>query len=411
MKLILLALHFTACFALVSVRVPNAVLHDDAKIISKIDTSVTVILLTFPELYRSNHDLSLCNKLMLRWKNYLLGDGGVYFDQRPKALRELNTHLSFRLMSDIAHHYKDEHVKVESAVISTCARFEVIVTLEMKSSSPSINFELRDSILRILSEQMVSFRCKTKGKKLKFIVRRAKYFMFKVIPFLPRDNCRRVYNDDICEDWLPQIDAIWSDLSKTVLMTSEVKEICRRLCYTASGLDRPIFRPFSARDSHIVYQMKRSSEAVIRSQYNLSESSSTYCKILFDTALQSSKAARSPKVLPILDDLRLESKGVDGPIELSKLAADAAKLTAIEPAVRNCCKRFQSLERSNDIAYFRHLASEIVSRSGFKLESDECASIRRILHQPMIDMKNGIKVPPEEVLYLVQNEINKMIKD
>lgn len=368
---------------------------------------VNVILLSFPELYNHENEASFDNTLMRRWKTYILGDGGVYFDQRPNSLRELNKHISVSIVNSLLVRYHDSSVQVETTVLSTCARFEVLVSVEMKSLQQEIHPCVRDLVLEIISEQITAFRCKTRGKDLNYfyIKRRMKYIGFKLLPFSPRDNPNRIYNGNIRDDWLEDIQNMTCALSQSVVVTREFQDICRRLCFMASGLDRQLFRPFSARDSHIVSQMKRSLEGTVKSSQDGSKSSSTYCKLLFDAALQSGKASRSSKVVPLLDELRLVSKGADGPPDLSLKAAECAKVFAVEPLVSQCCSKFQSMKRALDVSDFRYKVSEMVSQSGLKLESDECAAIRTIIHQPTMDIRNGINIKVDDVLTDVEAEL------
>jgi hypothetical protein len=371
---------------------------------------VSVFLLSFPELYHDEKETSFANRLMKRWKTYILGDGGVYFDQRPNSLRELNKHISVSMVNSLLDRCHDNSVNVETAVISTCARFEVLVAVEMESMDEQHETYFQDLVLKIISEQIIAFRCKTRWRNLNYfyIMKRMKYIAFKILPFSPRDNPNRIYNGTIRDEWFHDIQDMTRALSKSAVVRNDIQDICRRLCSMASGLDRPYFRPFSARDSHIISQMKRSSEGIVKSSQSVSKSSSTYCKLLFDSALHSGKASRSSKVVPLLDELRLVSKGADGPRELSLRAAECAKLFAVEPSVSQCYSKFNSMKRAKDVSDFRYRASTLVSQFGLKLESDECAIIRSILHQPTIDIRNGLNIKTDDVLAEIQAELSRI---
>ena len=75
------------------------------------------------------------NTKLLRWKKAALGDGGVYWDQRPKSLVAFNyalaEHISQRLSSQREQNCTDScNSAVECAVISTCARFEILLSVQ-----------------------------------------------------------------------------------------------------------------------------------------------------------------------------------------------------------------------------------------------------------------------------------------
>jgi len=164
--------------------------------------------------------------------------------------------------------------------------------------------------------------------------------------------------------------------------------VARRMCMLAAGLlpspqeDKDNgtntitidFRPFSARDSHVVSQMNRSVEGASRlslssSHYPLDSQQKTNSrlsnddndqsttttttaatqitlgvrttKLVFDSALQAGKAARSPKTVPLLHDLRLTAgtKTTATKNTTTLLMAEAANLAlelAVEPIVRVC---------------------------------------------------------------------------
>lgn len=406
----LLLCTFVNSFSFSSVREYRNPLQIENNVSGNSGGNVSVFLLSFPELYHHEKETSSTNTLMKRWKTYILGDGGVYFDQRPISLRELNKHVSASIVHSLLERYHYNSVNVEAAVLSTCARFEVLLTVEMKPINQDYENYLRDLVLKNISEQIIAFRCKTKWKDLNYfyISRRMKYIAFKIFPFLPRDNPNRIYVGNIRDEWVNDIQHMTYALSKSVVVRNEIEDICRRLCFMASGLDRPLFRPFSARDSHIISQMKRSMEGIVKSSQYGSESSSTYCKILFDAALHSGKASRSSKVVPLLDELRVVSKGADGPRDISLRAAECAKIFAVEPSVSQCCSKFRSMKRAKDVSDFRHRVSKLVSQYGFELESNKCAKIRSILHQPTIDIRNGINIRADDVLFEIQAELCKM---
>lgn len=195
------------------------------------------------------------------------------------------------------------------------------------------------------------------------------------------------------------------------MVTVNVENVSRRLCLIGAGLqDRPIFRPFSSRDAHVMAQIKRSSDGAVQQgpDEKSFDTTTTYCKILFDVALQCGKAARSPKAVPILDDLRSASNGADGPPELSKAAALSAVKLAVNPAVVMCSAKLKAMEATNEILRLREGAADLTRQSGRRLDSAGCVPIRNLLHEPTIRLREGKSVDIEKVLKDVQIEIDRI---
>ena len=86
-----------------------------------------------------------------RWKRYCLGYGGLYFDQRPRTLTAHNSLLCREVVRAFASGALDSRgdgdggggetnedgpvdVDVEYAILSTCARLEIIVSVDLLSS-------------------------------------------------------------------------------------------------------------------------------------------------------------------------------------------------------------------------------------------------------------------------------------
>ena len=126
------------------------------------DSSSSIHLIHFPTLYNTTaiHDRKVRRSVrhLERWKRYCLGDGGVYFDRRPRTLTELNRRLCHDLLHSLLpfrNHRSDDHhishdtnsstastdmhvdVDVECAIISTCARLEIIISFEHLNHSSS----------------------------------------------------------------------------------------------------------------------------------------------------------------------------------------------------------------------------------------------------------------------------------
>ena len=155
----------------------------------------------------------------------------------------------------------------------------------------------------------------------------------------------------------------------TILTHSEgVEPVSRHLSRFAAGLENSIgvFRPFSARDSHVMHQLKRSAAGAVSltGVYNASDQppihrSVKYIKLLMDSALHAGKAARSTKQVPILDQLRIAMRNSDIMMTkeakeifegLTKDAEQQALSLAIEPTVQNCVSRFIAMDNAKTLS-------------------------------------------------------------
>ncbi len=401
--------------------------------------SVDVYLFTFPSLYPKIQNernskkskkkgdtptLSKSMNLLKQWKYHVLGDGGVYFDQRPNTLPVLNSfvleELMGQLQSELEQFYNstDIYLDGECAIISTCKRFEILVTIESKvedygSNTAKVHHHeiispdrIQNIISTILTEQIMNQR------------RRLKFQRFLPFLSLPLDRPSRVTHskkqkDKRRKDKYHQSirDTLQKDLSHEMIVVDGVHDVALRLLTLASGLlDRPIFRPFSSRDAHIMNQLKRSLYGSKRTfttrRNNDGELNARYTKILLDSALQAGKASRSPKVVPILDELRLASNGADGPVDLSAKAASAALVHAIHPILNVCLEKFKASEASDLILSFRNDVKRMTSERGLDLDKDEGKEIRRLLHQPMLELRKGNDIDIDSILNSIEKKIS-----
>uniref|UniRef100_A0A6S8U7D7 Uncharacterized protein n=1 Tax=Chaetoceros debilis TaxID=122233 RepID=A0A6S8U7D7_9STRA len=372
-----------------------------------------VYLFSFNKLYESKkkRDLSQASLSLKRWKNYCLGDGGVYFDERPKSLKALNSQISTRIASDTSHFFEERNTSlIETAVLSTCARFEVVVVMSRSKSqedpgfNPDSDDAIKDSLVGALAEQIIFQECKKS------------YLLKSLLPFSVFDKPQRICSNTSERIKSPfalkSLQTLTDAMKDEVMVTVNVENVSRRLCLIGAGLqDRPIFRPFSSRDAHVMAQIKRTADGAVQQhsdEKSLDTATATYCKILFDAALQCGKAARSSKAVPILDELRSASNGADGPPELSKAAALSAVKLAVNPAVAMCTAKLKAMEATNDILRLREGAAGLTRQSGRRLDSVGCAPIRNLLHEPTIRLREGKYVDIEKVLNDVQVEIDRI---
>jgi hypothetical protein len=150
---------------------------------------------------------------------------------------------------------------------------------------------------------------------------------------------------------------------KSILCHEEgVEPVSRHLCRLAAGLENTVgfFRPFSARDAHVIHQLKCSAAGVIgltsvaypTKQHTIPKPVK-YVKLIFDSALHAGKAARSSKNIPILDELREVNRKnhvkTNGQIYVDALTSEAEQqvlLLAIEPTVKACASKFAAMGNS-----------------------------------------------------------------
>eukprot|EP00555_Chaetoceros_dichaeta_P000570 CAMPEP_0198277358 /NCGR_PEP_ID=MMETSP1447-20131203/65808_1 /TAXON_ID=420782 /ORGANISM="Chaetoceros dichaeta, Strain CCMP1751" /LENGTH=257 /DNA_ID=CAMNT_0043972377 /DNA_START=1368 /DNA_END=2142 /DNA_ORIENTATION=- len=240
--------------------------------------------------------------------------------------------------------------------------------------------------------------------------------------------------------------------------------VARRMCMLAAGLlpspqeDKDNgtntitsdFRPFSARDSHVVSQMKRSVEGASRlslssSHYPLDSQQKTNSrlsnddndqstttttaatqitlgvrttKLVFDSALQAGKAARSPKTVPLLHDLRLTAgtKTTATKNTTTLLMAEAANLAlelAVEPiVVCVCVGRWRVLKDGGSsggglgrkIGEMRDGARRRMMETTRVGGLDE-KKLKRLLHGPTIELREGKVVDLDVVLGRIEREM------
>jgi len=398
--------------------------------------TIGVYLLSFPNLYQNNITINsnisstaidpgnslFWRKKIKQWKQYCLGDGGVYFDERPETLKALNgllcKTLTEKLRESERHRFRKNELDatnstiVEIVVLSTCARFEILSVVQYTDSAFISNNAIRDMVQQSILETIV--------QQIHYHQSRWSFRIQKKLPFNVFDRPSRICN----EIPLPKQSKIDSHLLNALYdeihITEGVKDVSERLCLIAAGLlDRPIFRPFSSRDTHVMHQIKQSSicsvtsapKAVHVDENTAANDSTKYCKILFDAALQSGKGARSFKVVPILHELRDASHGANGPPDLSARAADSAIHLAVRPAVDVCVSKFKAFQATQSIVGFRQVVESFVQNiTGGKihLENRSCANIRRLLHSATMELREGNHVDIDAFLEEVASELSML---
>jgi len=155
-----------------------------------------------------------------------------------------------------------------------------------------------------------------------------------------------------------------NDVRQILIHTEGVEPISRYFCRIAAGMETALgmFRPFSARDSHVMHQLKQSAAGAVGVTNKnvlfmqpIKNKSVKYIKLIMDSALHAGKAARSPKQVPILNDLKvlLRNNNINGSenhMEISRRAEQQALNMAVEPSIENCSRRFKAMMNSNLLA-------------------------------------------------------------
>jgi len=102
----------------------------------------SIHLISLPKFSVPNRPLSQ----VLRWKRAALGDGGVYWDQRPNSLVALNTALAEHAFQCLSSQNMNGswNTTIECGVISTCARFEILFSVQSSTNHASSNITLEN---------------------------------------------------------------------------------------------------------------------------------------------------------------------------------------------------------------------------------------------------------------------------
>ena len=403
------------------------------RIQNKSQKELNVFIFTFPNLYPTTTTINnntttntttatATTKLLKQWKYYILGDGGVYFDQRPKTLISLNQCLLEYIMKELLYGIENTNNIVidnmECAVISTCKRFEILITYESRKNMTDM-IDIKNEIKSIIASFLMK-QIQSKRKRLKVL----SYLPFTTIPWDKPSRIKSFVLNQYGYNYENRRldDTLKSNIENEIIIINGTSQVAERLILLASGLlDRPIFRPFSSRDAHIMSQIKGTSEASQR--YSLPNAidmknhtitsmtwnkNTKYTKLLFDCALQGGKASRSPKVVPILDELRSKSIGADGPLDLSIKAAESAKILAVQPTLQSCLERLKAMEASEKIKNLHDHVLRVVMKNGINVDVDKewGRQINKILHKPTVDLRLGRDVDVEQVIMNIEDRIS-----
>ena len=230
-------------------------------------------LVSLPPLYAPSSSSSLlstssqqkispkCIRDVWSWKDKCLGDGRDYFVPRPRAIKalcDLLLEVDDKIFLEHGVTGIPEGKVKEVAVLSNCARMDILFVVESSSSeSCCIDQLLCLHTASTLARQVCSYNDSRKGSVL--------WDTLGVGSVLDLPGM-------IDEDPPTAIDVERvKEMAEELNHLNGIENVSRHLCRVAIGVaDRPsrpgrqvLFRPFSSRDAHIMLQLKRTKEVSI----------------------------------------------------------------------------------------------------------------------------------------------------
>lgn len=302
-----------------------------------------------------------------KWKDDVLGDGHDYFQPRVQTLRAFNQVLSHQLWQrqtttlrrsseqPLQQHQRTrhrQHCQIQAAVLSNCARFDVFVVLQKESrddeeraahNATTTNKRIEDDNDDALEEEEENEEQEEEGA---WVCRAVAHAVLQQVQLYQRaeaqqqvpwkrwarlaganqDDPSLIYPVSYDDGKNKANDEALVDprdvyrLARGCAVRTGPEAVSRYLCLVAAGLpslaaasslsSSPVanaatvvapplasnFRPFSSRDAHVLLQLKRAWEATPPSFSRL--------RALFQAALRSGKACRTPAHVPAIQTLR-----------------------------------------------------------------------------------------------------------
>lgn len=289
-----------------------------------------------------------------KWKDMTLGDGRDFFVPKPKTIKALQGLLLTQCgMTQVS-------------VLSNCARLDIICICD---HNPILD------ISRVLFSQM---QAQKSTGALRILT-----------------QSMDMPDWGICSDALLENATLGStELARHWDLKNDSTEILYHLCLVAAGMatrpKRPerevVFRPFSSRDAHILLQLKRTKDIA----------EGNHIHQLLEYALRAGKAARNTAIVPSLSLLREYGTGdskysAQPPRDVLSLVTDNVIAQAINPLVHEFSQvSSQSPNVSMAICILRARIESLANTT------TERAWLKKRLHQPTIDLRNG-KLRSEDI--------------
>jgi hypothetical protein len=155
------------------------------------------------------------------------------------------------------------------------------------------------------------------------------------------------------------------------------KDICHHLCLVASGmavhpkypLKKVEFRPFSSRDAHITWQLKRTLELAFKG---------SKLQLILQSALSAGKACRNVDKVSEIFYLQAGMMHSKDDMEEAKLAAITK---AINPVVDDCVEKVLAADQSHQIQKLHTTAMS------WSQNEQDATWLRKGLHQPTMALR------------------------
>ncbi|CAK9090386.1 unnamed protein product [Durusdinium trenchii] len=304
------------------------------------------------------------------WKELVLGDGHDFFIPRPRATRRLASWLLSTATPAVPLN--------EVAILGNCKRFDLYFAL----AQPIDGHQLSTHVAEALGRQLAAERAERGGVTL---------WLWRALQGF--DAAERV----AWEAPEAQMEEV-VQLSRSLELRSGGCRVARYACQVAVALEgrlRSAFNPCSAREAHIMLQLKRSLDAVTADADVLGEASpcGRRLQLVWRIALEAGKAVRAA-----LD--RGVARG-------GEAAAVAERL--VEEKVTKCMAKLEGFRHGARVAHLRASASRLLESA-----MDNCApeqrrharrSLQRLLHEPSLALKRGLEANETQILEQVEQEL------
>ena len=302
------------------------------------------------------------------WKDEMLGDGRDFFIPSQKSLEKLQGVL----MKDIKGSTEFELSLDECAIISNCARFEILFVISYENN----NIQSNDDSRAIQDQQLLDA-----DETLKICVSNAIMAQVEFHQTLSDEerNNKLDQPEHIQEDGPFPTTATGTNNNDLQNYWNHIKgtnDICHHLCLVASGMavhpKHPLrhveFRPYSSRDAHISWQLKRTLEIASGSKLQL----------ILQSALASGKACRNVDKVSEIYYLQAGMGHTKDDVEEAKLAAITK---AINPVVCDCVEKLLAMDQSNQIQKLHTTAMS------WSQNEEDATWLRKELHQPTMALR------------------------
>ena len=285
-----------------------------------------------------------------RWKDACLGDGRDFFVPRPKTLRALQQVIQSR----------EPRIR-ECLILSNCARFELMLVTEADVQSTVA------TVSEVLMGQVEALKKRS-------------------MPLPPFDWPAVIESNppSSATDTTLDPQQHWSVLE-------DPADVSRHLCLIAAGMasrprrpGRPTpFQPFSARDAHVLLQLKRTLDP-----------QQPQCTRWLQYALQFGKRVRTVADVPEIADLR----GTPSAADVERVTK-IVKEKVLESAVQDFVQELQANELTPTIVSLRREAESLVN------DEKELQWVRRELHEPTMAMRRGDSIELTALLRRIESDL------